>query len=300
MPLAIAGSSGGMKGIFVQGVLNAFECGKLVADAYAGSSASALPVISAAAGLCSFVGIQYWQRVLDLLHQPGRDLSWVMRQVTNEWFDDEDPFRKNLFKARAPRLFIAANFVRTVQAADQTQGKNARHLGRQLLVQAAHKCHEWVDNNLQLQLFDTQAKDDQLRLTPDNLSDVSFASTCMIQWELSAWVNGKPYVDASYTCVCPVNEMVAFGYTQVIAIATDPGPLYRDIFADQEIPSILKAVPIHIVRPDMNLKEIGVDYTTCTQEGLIAAFAHGLQKGNEFLATWAGDAPRQGIVRLAL
>jgi predicted acylesterase/phospholipase RssA len=289
MSLAIAGSSGGMKGIFVQGVLNAFERGALEADAYAGSSASALPVISAAAKLCSFVGIHYWQRVLDLLNQPNGDLSWVMRQVTHEWFNEEDPFRQNLFKAGGARLFIAANLVRNAQAAAQTQGQNAQRLGRQLLVQAARKCRDWVDNNLQLQLFDTEANDDQPRLTPENLGDVSFASTCMIHWAVPSWVNGKPYVDASYTCVCPVNEMVAYGYTQVIAIATDPGSLYRDIFADQEVPPLVRGVPIHIVRPDMNLKEIGVDYTTCTPDGLIAAFEHGIQKGNEFLARWSYD-----------
>ncbi len=287
MPLAIAGSSGGMKGIFVQGVLNAFERGKLKANAYAGSSASALPVISAAAKLCSFVGIHYWQRVLDLLNQPGRDLSWVMRQVTQEWFSEEAPFRQKLFKTGDARLFIPTNFVRNMQAAAQTQGQHAQRLGRRLLVQAAHKCREWVDNNLQLQLFDTQAKGVQPRLTPDNLSDVAFASTRMIHWEVPAWVNGQPYVDASYTCVCPVSEMVDYGYTRVIAIATDPGALYRDIFADQEVPSILRGVPIHIIRPDMNLKEIGVDYTTCTQDGLIAAFEHGLRKGDEFLAAWS-------------
>jgi predicted acylesterase/phospholipase RssA len=291
MSLAIAGSSGGMKGIFVQGVLNAFERGNLVADAYAGSSASALPVISAATRLCSFVGIHYWQRVLDLLNRPGSDLSRVMRQVTREWFREGEPFRQKLFESGdSARLLIAANFVANVQAAAQTQGENARRLGRQLLVQAARKRREWVDGNLQLQLFDTQTQDEQLRLTPDNLSDVSFASTRMIHWALPAWVNGKPYVDASYTCVCPVQEMVDYGYTRVIAIATDPGALYRDIFADQEVPGTLKGVPIHIVRPDMNLKDIGVDYTTCTQAGLIAAFEHGIQKGVEFLTAWSGDS----------
>jgi hypothetical protein len=39
----------------------------------------------------------------------------------------------------------------------------------------------------------------------------------------------------------------------------------------------------------MNLKEIGVDYTTCTPDGLIEAFEHGIQKGNEFLARWSYD-----------
>ncbi|WP_119066393.1 hypothetical protein [Aggregatilinea lenta] len=289
MSLAIAGSSGGMKGIFVQGVLNAFERGGLVADAYAGSSASALPVVSAAAKLCGFVGVHYWQRVLDLLDQPDSDLSWVMRQVTREWFSEEKLFSQNLFVSGAARLFIPANFVRNVKAATQTQSQDARRLGRQLLVQAARRYRKWVDDNLQLQLFDTRSENTSLRLTPDNLGDVSFASTRMIHWKVPAWINGKAYVDASYTCACPVNEMVDYGYTHVIAIATDLGPLYRDIFTDQEVPSMVKGVPVDIIRPDMNLNDIGVEYTSCTPGGLIAAFEHGIQKGNEFLAKWSAE-----------
>jgi predicted acylesterase/phospholipase RssA len=283
MSLAIVGSSGGMKGIFVQGVLNAFEAAGLRADAYAGASASALPVISAAAGLCGFVQYHYWQRVQHLLEQPGQDLSHVMHAVTHEWNSPDEPFKRELFRPGRPRLFIPANFVRS-NAAELTQTDKSRRLGRQLLIDIGRKDRSWVNENLELHLFDTQS--DQHTLTPENLSDVAYASTRMIQWALPAWIDGQPYVDASYTCAFPVAEMVGFGYTEVIGISTEVGPAYRDIFADEIIADSLSGVPVHLVRPEFELKEIGVDFTSCTAAGLIAAFEHGQAQGNAFLQSW--------------
>lgn len=286
MSLVIVGSSGGMKGIFVQGVFNAFEEAGLRADAYAGVSASTLPAISAAAKLCDFVGIHYWQRVLTLLHQPENDLSNVMRTVTREWESPDEPFVRELFKPNTPRLFLPANFVKNLDAAMQTQHAGARRLGRKLLVSAAKHDRTWVDENLELHVYDTQAGEDGFRLIPENLADVSYASTRMIHWQVPAWIEGQPYVDASYTCACPVAEMVDYGYTQVIAISTEIGPLYRDIFTDQIVAESIDGVSIHVVRPDFDLATIGVDFTDCTADGLFAAFEHGQEKGRAFLAEW--------------
>jgi predicted acylesterase/phospholipase RssA len=283
MSLAIVGSSGGMKGVFVQGVFNALEAGGLRADAYAGASASALPAISAAAELCGFVQHHYWQRVQQLLQQPDHDLSRVMHTVTRAWNAPDEPFKRELFKAGRPRLFIPANFVKSA-AAELTQGEKSRRLGRQLLIDIGRKDRSWVNEYLELHLFDTHS--DAHRLTPDNLSDVAYASTRMIQWSVPAWVDGLPYVDASYTCAFPVAEMVALGYTQVIGISTEVGDAYRDIFADEVIPNELNGTPIHIIRPDYDLKTIGVDFTSCTADGLIAAFQHGEAQGRAFLQTW--------------
>lgn len=279
MSLAIVGSSGGMKGIFVQGVLNALETGGLRADAYAGASASALPAISAAAGLCNFVQYHYWQRVQHLLQQPGQDLSHVMHTVTHEWNSADEPFKQELFQPGRPRLFIPANFVKA--QAEVTQSEKSRRLGRQLLIDIGRKDRTWVNDHLELHLFDTHS--DRHPLTPDNLSDVAYASTRMIQWALPAWIDGQPYVDASYTCAFPVAEMVGFGYTEVIGISTEIGPAYRDIFAQEIIPETLNGVPIHIIRPEYELKDIGVDFTSCTAQGLITAFQHGEAQGRAFL-----------------
>jgi len=280
MSVAIVGSSGGMKGIFVQGVLNALETNGLRADAYAGASASALPAISAAAGLCNFVQYHYWQRVQLLLQQHGQDLSHVMHTVTHEWNSAAEPFKQELFKPGRPRLFIPANFVKST-AAELTQSEKSRRLGRQLLIDIGRKDHTWVDEHLELHLFDTHS--DQHPLTPDNLSDVAYASTRMIQWALPAWIEGQPYVDASYTCAFPIAEMIASGYTEVIGISTEVGPAYRDIFANEVIPEALNGISIQLIRPEYELKEIGVDFTSCTADGLIAAFQHGEAQGRAFL-----------------
>lgn len=281
MSLAIVGSSGGMKGIFVQGVLNAFESAGLRADAYAGASASALPAISAAAGLCNFVQHTYWQRVQQLLDEPENDLSMVMHRLTHEWNSPDEPFVRDLFQPNQPRLMIPANFVKTTAAAEQTQTHKSRRLGRSLLLDIRKHNRTWIDNNLELHLYDTQSETHQL--TPDNLADVAYASTRMVHWKIQASIEGKPYVDASYTCAFPVKEMVDLGYQQVIAISTEHGDAYRDIFADEVIPDVINGTPIHIIRPDYPLQEIGVDFTSCTAEGLITAFKHGEAQGRTFL-----------------
>lgn len=286
MSLAIVGSSGGLKGVFVQGVLNAFETEGFFADAYAGSSASALPALSAAAKLCDFVGVHYWQRVVEQLREKGSDLSDVMWAVTQEWRSSTDLFWRSLFQPGAPRLFIPANFVKTAQAAAQTQGEQARRLGRTLLVAIARKDRRWIEENLQLHLFDTQAPDNTHRLTVDNVFDVAFASTRMIHWKTPAWVEEKPYVDASYTCACPAADLIKYGYRKIIVVATEIGALYRSIIADQVIPDSIDNVPIYVVRPGIDLKKIGVDYTACTDEGLLAVFRHGQEMGHNFLAQW--------------
>lgn len=273
-----------MKGIFVQGVLHAFEKGGLLAAAYAGASASALPVLSAAAGLARFVHVRYWQRVQSLLEDPNLDLSEVMHRVTREWNAPDEPFRRVLFHQQRPRVIIPANFVCTASAAALTQSQKARRLGRQLLLDVRRKVRTWVDENLELHLFDTHSTVHQL--TAHNMADVAYASTRMIHWKVPAWIEQQPYVDASYTCAFPVAEMVALGYSPIIAIATEPGDVYRDIFADSVIRDEIDGVPIHFVRPAFDLASIGVDYTACTAQGLLEAFAHGEAQGEAFLQTW--------------
>ena len=286
MSLAIIGSSGGLKGVFVQGVFNAFEAEGFFADAYAGSSASALPALSAAGKLCGFVGVHYWQHVVQRLSEKASDLSEAMWTVTREWRASPDLLWHSLFQPGAPRLFIPANFVKTAEVAEQTQGEYTRRLGRMVLLAVARKDHQWIEENLQLHLFDSQAPDNAHRLTAENVFDVAFASTRMIHWKIPAWVEGKPYVDASYTCACPAFELSAYGYRKIVVVSTETGALYRSIAADEVIPETINDVPIYVVRPRIDLKEIGVDYTECTGEGLLAAFRHGEEMGRDFLVKW--------------
>jgi hypothetical protein len=77
--------------------------------------------------------------------------------------------------------------------------------------------------------------------------------------------------------------MVEQGYQEVVAIANEPGTLYRDMFQLEAISTHYQGVPIHIIRPDVDLKELGVNFTSATEEGLFAVYRHGEEKGREFI-----------------
>jgi hypothetical protein len=125
------------------------------------------------------------------------------------------------------------------------------------------------------------------RLAPNNFPAVAYASSrIMHAWDIPAWIDGKPYVDAAYTCLCPALAMVAAGYQETIAIANEPGTMYQDMFHIDPVPSYSQGVPIHIIRPDLPLKELGVDFTKATPDGLVAVYRHGKDKGLEFLSKW--------------
>ncbi len=108
-------------------------------------------------------------------------------------------------------------------------------------------------------------------------------------YDIPAWINEKPYIDASYTCMCPAIEMIDAGYKQVIAISNEPGIFYRDMFGKTVIRENYQGIDIHIIKPDIDLKEMGVDFTNATPEGLLAVYQHGQEKGKEFLANWGNS-----------
>ncbi len=144
-----------------------------------------------------------------------------------------------------------------------------------------------MDENLQLALFSSRGAIGEQYLDTSNFDEVAYTSSRMLHaWEFPAWIAGQPYVDASYTCLCPAMEMVEQGYQEIIAIATEPGTLYRDMFQLEPIPENYKGVPIHIIRPDVDLKEYGVDFTDATPEGLSTVYQHGEDKGREFIVKW--------------
>jgi hypothetical protein len=109
-------------------------------------------------------------------------------------------------------------------------------------------------------------------------------------WDIPAWIAGKPYIDASYTCLCPAIEMVEFGYGEVIAIANEPGLLYRDMGQIEPLPTVWKNVPIRTIQPDIDPKNIGVDFTSATAEGLMLLYRHGEEKGQAFLKDWEKES----------
>lgn len=290
--LAIACASGSFKGAFTHGVLSALENAGIVANAYAASSSSVIPAAWTALGKVNDLGLDYWLAGLQALGEAGTTMS----TVTLEGIKRFNPPKQELFAPETPAYFIAASAVVTPEAQSETQGEKARRLGRKLLLQAAKQDRTWVDQNLRLELFSSQTtahlnlNSNSLdannlifkNLNSNNFDEVAYASSRMLHaWEIPAWVEGKPYVDASYTCLCPAIAMVEAGYQKVIAITNEPGMVTSDMFGLKEIPETYQNVDIHIVKPDMNSTEFGVDFTSATPSGLSVFYQHGIEKGKD-------------------
>jgi hypothetical protein len=281
--LAIACASGSFKTTFVHGVLSAFEQAEIRADAYAAASGSVIPAAWAAIGQVNELGINYWLTGLELLNT-GSSLSQTVQEGIARF---QKTICNRLFLPSSSNFFVATSAVITQEAAEQTQGKQGKRLGRQLLVSAGKKDRNWADQHLRFDLFSNTADNNSLSLNANNFDEVAYASTRMLHaWDIPAWIAGKPYVDASYTCMCPAVEMVERGYQQVIAIATEPETLYRDMFQLEPIPIEHQKVPIHIIQPDVDPKELGVDFTKASEAGLKEVYRQGQQKGQEFISRW--------------
>ncbi len=281
--LAIATPVGSFKGAFAHGVLTALEEAGIVADAYAAASSSVIPTSWAAIGRAGNLGVDYWLAGWDALQQPQQNMSKIVQRGIRIF---SKPLRQQLYQPETPALYIATNAVIDPLAAAQTQGHQAQELGKLLLRASVQKDRSWVDANLRLTLFSTHYPE-PYRITPNRFPAVAYASSRIVHaWEIPAWIDGKPYVDAAYTCLCPVLAMVAAGYQQAIAISNEPGTLYRDMFHIDPVPAANRGVPIEIIRPDRPLKEFGVDFTKATPAGLVAVYRHGREKGLEFASQW--------------
>jgi hypothetical protein len=280
LTLAIACASGGYRVAFTMGVLTALEQAGLRADAYAGTSASVIPAALAAVGDIGSVAHDYAKAMLDY-KTLGKGMSGVALESLTVW---GPLLHERLFQPGMPRFCIPVSTVMTTQAVDQTQSSQARRLGRNLLLAAARHDSSWAKAHLKLELFDTQATDPSLCLTPDNFDAVAYASTRMLHaWDIPAWIAGRAYVDGSYTCMCPARELAALGYDEVIAISTEIGSLHTDLFANEEVPDHWHNVPIRLIRPDIDPKDLGADFTDATAAGLLATYRHGEEKGQTFL-----------------
>jgi hypothetical protein len=292
--LAIACASGGFKGVFVHGVVSAFERAGVRVAAYAGASSSVVCAACGVTGLANSLGLTYWEGALDLARQPGTGMSEVVLGCIARW---SHVLRPHFAWPRSPRLLIAASAVCTPDAAAQTQGPGARALGRRLLVQAARRDGAWAAAHLRLRLFDSASEDPALCLTAERFDAIAYASTRMLHaWNIPAWVEGEPCIDASYTCACPAIELAALGYTTVLAISPEPGPLCHDLFAAEPLPPRYGAARIQVIQPGADLRELGVDFTTATEAGLRAAYAHGDAQAQAFLdmAGLTAVSPRVG------
>lgn len=276
MKLAIAIASGTLKGVFGHGVLSALESKGIQADAYGTASSSVLSGGLAAIGQAQTVGVSYW------LDVAKRSESTGMSDVVLYSIDKYGALIKQaLFQSQTPAFFIAASQVITSEAQEMTQGAEARKLGRKLLVEALKKQNAWAVENLQKTLFSSKTNESMLGLHDENFNEVAYASTRMLHaWEKPAWVNGTAFVDGSYTCSCPAIELAQAGYEKLVVILAEPGVAHNDLF--QSVPltkETLSPSTAYFVQPDYDLKTIGVDFTSATEEGMRQAYQHGYEKG---------------------
>ncbi len=279
--VGIAIASGMLKGVFSHAVLSAFEERGLRADVYGTASSSVLSGGLAATGRAREVGVRYWQQAARGAAEKG------MSQVVLDSIAEFGPgLREGLFRADAPDFLLATSKVVTAEAAAVTQGSGARQLGRDLLRNVFSGDRSWVTEHLATTIFSNRRDPACAELTPENFDAVAYASTRMLHaWAIPAEVDGQAYVDASYTCGCPAREVAARpGVTTLIAIGADPFPLFRDIYASEEIidGAELGGARVLVVKPAEDLKPLGVDYAVAGEEGLDRAYALGLEAGHRF------------------
>jgi hypothetical protein len=282
--LAIATPVGSFKGAFTHGVLTALEQAGVRADAYAAASSSVIPASWAALGQAKDLGVNYWLAGWEALQLPNQNMSKVMQRGVRTF---SQALRPQLFQADTPHLYIATNAVVTDAAIRQTQSSQAQALGKKLMLASVQKDRQWVDEHLQLAMFSTHSPHPQRRITPHNYPAVAYASSrIMHAWELPAWIEGKPFVDAAYTCLCPALAMAEAGYREVIAISNEPGILYQDMFHIEPVPHQHQQAVIQVIKPAVHLKEMGVDFTKASIAGLTTTYQHGLEQGLKFLKSW--------------
>jgi hypothetical protein len=281
MKIAAACASGSAKGVFVHGVLAALQERGIPIEAYAASSSSTIPAAFAAAGrLSDLGGAAYWERGAEMLREL-KDVAMVVKWGITEALQT---LGDSLFLPGARRFILAASHVATPEAAETTQGDGAKSLGLDQLRKMKMKDSSWADANLACHLFDTMAEARTIALTAENLADALYATTRMLHaWKAPGWIDGRPYVDASYTCMCPALEIVQLGYDYVIAISPETGPSYRDFYQARVIPPEWNGARILFLQPDFDLKEIGVDYLSARGDGLQRAFDLGRLAGLGFV-----------------
>jgi hypothetical protein len=282
MKIGIACSAAGGKGVFVHGVLAAFEEAGLKAHIYGAASSTAIVAAFAATGQLGMLrGPAYWierhARYVQNDYDMGRTILESIPEATAA-------LSVNLFKSDSAACAVAVSAVITKEAQELTQGPQARRLGQQLIISTRKRDRSWAEKNLQLRLYETGSEHVQYRLTPQNLPEVLYATTRLLHaWKTPAWVEGCPCVDALYLCNCPAIELAQRGCDKVIAISPEEGPVYRDFFRAEKLPSSYGNIPILIVQPLLNLTEIGVNHVNVTDEGLEKAYELGLRAGTEFL-----------------
>jgi hypothetical protein len=177
-------------------------------------------------------------------------------------------------------MLIAVSHVKNATARKVTQTSKARLQGKRILLDLYRGNTEWVDQNLTPVIFDT-AGEGSTKLWRGNFGEVAYASTRMLHaWDEPAEIAGEAYVDASYTCSCPVYEVAALGFKRILLVDVEVGPTYTSLSRKKPIePGMMGNSEVVIVRPAVDLKALGVDYLRASAEGVIKAYETGYDDG---------------------
>lgn len=179
---------------------------------------------------------------------------------------------------------MSTSYFKTDKAVLETQSVTSVRLGRKLLIEAAWNITSWRDENLENHLLDAFENSKTKLITKENLKDALYATTRMVHvWHIPAFVNGKPYIDVSYTSLCPAIQLAELEYKKIICITSEHIQTKLDFFSDRYIPEKVGDSNITFVKPDYDLSDIGVDFFKVTETGLDQAFQHGIEKAKEFI-----------------
>ena len=279
--ITICCMSGGYKNAFTQGVLTAFEESGLKASVYTACSSSTLIAAFAAFGKIKELDLTLWENGYKLSQEDGGDQSRAMLQTIQTL---SPKIINYLWDSSSSRLLVTTSLVKTEDAVAITQSDNARRLGQMLLLNALRHKPEWKDQNLELKLFDTYLDLSTERMTKDNFNEVAYATTRMLHaWKIPAFIDSRAYIDGSYTSHCPIECVSALKPEKIICICTEKGEIFSNIFGQKAIPSQIEGTPIDFVKPDFELKEIGLDFYTITDLGLKDGYHHGYEKGLSYI-----------------
>lgn len=280
---AICCMSGGYKNVFTHGVLKAFEDSGIRAKAYAACSSSVLIAAFAAFNKISALDLTLWSDGYEISQKEGNQSEAMLESIQKLSQDIVD----NLWEVNAARLLVATSYVKTEEAALITQSAGAKRLGQMLLINALRHRSEWKDQNLESEVFDTHSEDKKKLLTKENFKDVAYATTRMLHaWNIPAYINNKAYVDGSYTSLCPVRPLLELGYKKIICISTEKQQVAFDLFSEESIPNKINDSTIEFIKPDCELKEMGVDFYTISVYGLEEVYKHGYAKGLDYIRNY--------------
>ena len=279
--IAISCPSGGYKNAFTQGVLTAFEENGLIANIYAACSSSVLIAAFATFAKIRQLDLSLWKNGYMISQEDSGDQSRAMLHTIQQLSPE---IIKNLWLSSSSRLLITASLVRTNEAIIATQSDNAKRLGQMLLLNALRHNTEWINKNLELKLFDTLFDLTTERLTKDNFNEVAYATTRMLHaWKIPAYINNQAYIDGSYTSHCPIQFLSKLKPKKIICIYTEHKKIFSNIFGIEEIPSRINNIHIDFIKPDFDLKDIGLNYYTITDDGLEKGYEYGYKKGLSYL-----------------